>query len=367
MMVEEKVFGLRMKGEDMAMRMKRRTAARWILSVGMMAFLGAGIPLSAQAEEEEKEVLQSPVEIDTDLNIVPGARIAVVTKNTSGSFWSSIKKGMEAAVSDINELYELEKDDKLTMTFEGPDEEGKITDQINTIDAVLAENPAVLCLSAGDMESCEAQLESARENGIPVIMFDSDVKSDIYTAFCGTDNEEAAALAAEKMAEALDNKGEAVIFAHQSKTLTSTQRVKAFQKKMREYADVHVAEVLYSDEEEDMKTSMKELLTENEQVTGVFCTNDEIAKLFLEVQKDFEDRELIFIGVDAGKEQQEAIRDGRELGAVAQQPYAIGYQTIYQAVRALCGASVDKEVFLDTAWIDAKALDDPDYAQYLVY
>ncbi|MDO5337713.1 MAG: substrate-binding domain-containing protein [Eubacteriales bacterium] len=352
----------------MAMKKKGRTAARWILSVGMIAFLGAGLPRPTVAEEEEKETLPPPVEIDTDLNMVPGARIAVVTKNTSGSFWSSVKQGMEDAIADINEVYALEKDDKLTMTFEGPNEETKVTDQINTIDAVLAENPQVLCLSAADMESCEAQLESARENGIPVIMFDSDVESDIYTAFCGTDNAKAGTLAAEQMAEALNHEGEIVIFAHQGKTVTSTERVKAFQKKLEEYPDMKVTEVLYSDEEEDMKASMKKFLEENEEISGVFCTNGEISQLFLEVQNELEDRELTFIGVDTTQEQQEAILDGRELGTVAQQPYAIGYQTIYQAVRALCGASVEQEILLDTAWIDAQALETPEeYAEYLAY
>lgn len=49
------------------------------------------------------------------------------------------------------------------MTFEGPDNEEDVETQINTIDAVIAENPDVLCISASDMDSCEAQLEAAKE------------------------------------------------------------------------------------------------------------------------------------------------------------------------------------------------------------
>ena len=69
----------------------------------------------------------------------------------------------------------IKKDDQITMTFEGPDNEEDVETQINTIDAVIAENPDVLCISASDMDSCEAQLEAAKENGIPVIAFDSNV------------------------------------------------------------------------------------------------------------------------------------------------------------------------------------------------
>ena len=61
---------------------------------------------------------------------------------------------MEDAVKAINDAYSFKKDDQITMTFEGPDNEEDVESQINTIDAVLAENPDVLCISAGDMDSC---------------------------------------------------------------------------------------------------------------------------------------------------------------------------------------------------------------------
>ena len=54
------------------------------------------------------------------------------------------------------------KTKQITMTFEGPDDEEDVESQINTLDAVIAENPSVVCLSAGDMDSCQAQLEAAK-------------------------------------------------------------------------------------------------------------------------------------------------------------------------------------------------------------
>ena len=89
----------------------------------------------------------------------------------------------------MNEAYGFKKDKQITMTFEGPDNEEDVESQINTLDAVIAENPSVVCLSAGDMDSCQAQLEVAKENGIPVIAFDSNVSdTKLVRAFPGTDN-----------------------------------------------------------------------------------------------------------------------------------------------------------------------------------
>ena len=96
-----------------------------------------------------------------ELNPEPGSHIAVVVKNTKSSFWNSVKKGMDQAVKDLNQKMGYKGEDKIKISFEGPTEETDVESQINIIDAVLSENPSVLCLAAIDMESCQAQLEAA--------------------------------------------------------------------------------------------------------------------------------------------------------------------------------------------------------------
>ena len=74
-----------------------------------------------------------------------------MSKATDGEYWKLVRKGMEDAVKDINKAYEFSSDDEISMTFEGPSDEQDIETQVNTLDAVIAENPTVLCMSAGDM------------------------------------------------------------------------------------------------------------------------------------------------------------------------------------------------------------------------
>ena len=74
------------------------------------------------------------------------------------------------------------------------------------------------------------------------------------------------------------------------------------------------------------------------------------------------------VGVDATTKQQEAIRNGEEIGCVSQQPYAMGYQTIWAAVETTApkkSVVIEKNVLSNPAWIDADCLDDPDYSGYL--
>ena len=53
------------------------------------------------------------------------------------------------------------------------------------------------------MESCQAQLETAEENGIPVVVLDSGVVTGTVDSVCSTDNKAAGADAAKKLAEAV--------------------------------------------------------------------------------------------------------------------------------------------------------------------
>jgi ribose transport system substrate-binding protein len=307
-------------------------------------------------------------EIDTSTEILSGARIAVVSKNTKGQFWKLVYQGMEDAVSAVNTSYGLEKDEKVTMTFEGPDDELNVETQINTLDAVIAENPDVLCLSVSDMESCQAQLEAARENGIPVVVFDSNVvDTQLVDAYRSTDNITIGEIAAEKLAEAIGEAGEIAIFSAQEKTSTVKDRVEGFENKLSEYPDVEIVSIIYQDQVEDMEAAMKEVLADNPDLAGVYCTNADSSEMYLKMDKG-DAAEIVMVGTDATSAQQEAIRNGTEIGAVSQDPYAMGYQTVMTALAFTIPdniETIETNVLLAPQWIDADNLDDPQYAGYV--
>ena len=367
-------------------KMKRAAAAAISLMTGLAMLTGCSRaeveetiqPLVADAIEESdseaeavKEEDESPLipEIDTDIKIHAGSRIAVVSKCVKGEYWKMVKKGMEDAVKEINKAYGYKKDDQITMTFEGPDNEEDVETQINTIDAVIAENPDVLCISASDMDSCEAQLEAAKENGIPVIAFDSNVaEKKLVKAYRGTDNVQVGKMAAYQLGSALGKMGKVAVFSAQQKTKSVQDRVEGFMNNIGKYGDIEVVETIYSDQVDDMEASMKEVLEKYPTLDGVFCTNADITEMYLNLEKSDEHDAPALVGVDATTKQQEAIRNGEEIGCVSQQPYAMGYQTIWAAVETTApkkSVVIEKNVLSNPAWIDADCLDDPDYSGYL--
>lgn len=366
--------------------MKRAVVAAISLMTGLTMLTGCSKaeveetiqPLVADAIEEsdsEAEAVdeqdESPLipEIDTDVKIEAGSRIAVVSKSVKGEYWKMVKKGMEDAVKAINDAYGFKKDDQITMTFEGPDNEEDVESQINTIDAVIAENPDVLCISASDMDSCQAQLEAAKENEIPVVAFDSNVsEKKLVKAYRGTDNVQVGKMAAYQLGSALGKMGKVAVFSAQQKTKSVQDRVDGFMNNIQKYVDIEVVEVIYSDQVDDMETAMKEVLDKYPALDGVFCTNADVTELYLGLEKSDAGDAPALVGVDATTKQQEAIRNGEEIGCVSQQSYAMGYQTIWTAAETTApkkSVTIEKNLLLNPAWIDSESVDDPDSSAYL--
>lgn len=300
-----------------------------------------------------------------ELNPEPGSHIAVVVKNTKSNFWTTVKKGMTAAVKDLNEKMGYKGDDKVKLSFEGPADDLDVESQINTIDAVLAENPTVLCLSAIDMESCGAQLEEAMGNEIPVIILDSGVESNLVNTVCATDNYAAGAEAAKKMAEAIGNKGQIAVMAHAETSESSQDREKGFTEEIaKNHPDIEIVNISHENKETSMSEMAEAVLVLYPEVKGYYCTNEYAADDVLDVV-EASGKDITVLGFDAGKKQVNAVKNGKELGTFVQNAYGMGYATVIAGIRADMGLENDKFINTGYQWIDSSNVDLPEYANYL--
>ena len=84
-----------------------------------------------------------------------------MSKSVDGEFWKAIRTGMEDAVKDVNRHAAIRPDDQITMTFEGASNEQDVEKQINTLDAVIAENPTSIVFQQEMRIPARAQIEAA--------------------------------------------------------------------------------------------------------------------------------------------------------------------------------------------------------------
>lgn len=300
-----------------------------------------------------------------EINLEAGSHIAVVVKSTKNGFWTSVKRGMDAAVADLNEKLGYKGDDKIKLTFEGPSDETDVEDQINIIDAVLGENPDVLCLSAIDMDSCQAQLEAAEENGIPVIVLDSGVKTGNVNATCVVDNYQAGVQAAVKLADTIGGSGKIDVMTHVESAQNCQEREQGFTETIAEkYPDIEIVNISHQNEETSVSEMAESVLKLFPDVKGYFCTNENVSGDVLDAISA-SGKEVAVVGIDAGKKQKDAIKSGKEVGVLVQNAYGMGYATVVAAARAVLGMENDESINPGMEWIDSENISDERYANYL--
>lgn len=323
--------------------------------------------------------------------------IPVMAKGFQHQFWQAVKAGSDQAAEDLGvEIY-----------FDGPASETEIQAQVDMVKKEMAKNPKALCLAALDTSAVTEILEECAEKGIPVIGFDSGVPGDTTGAVVATactNNENAAAIAAEKFGEQ-ESLVEAmkaatpdapVVIACISQDAVSasvTGRTTGFVNKMKEiaseYGTVAVeGHELWEDKVDDASIIIHVEISATTEATAVqtasntvlaldglkaiFLSNEGAVTGFLSAVSDGEDlaeggkyEDLIVAGFDAGLTQKNAVRNGWFIGSVTQDPYQIGYKAVEMAVKAANGEEVE-DVDTGAQWYDASNIDDEMIAM-LVY
>ena len=354
--------------------MKNRLGIRLFLA-GILAAVLAGCsgaegktnPSDSTIEEENGEQVEMPKQHSAvDYTVVDGipaekgTYVAMVLKDLDNPYWKAVKEGAEQAVEDINSSLGYTGEDQVRLTVDGVRAaealEGENVDsQIDTIDAVLSENPNALCLAVIDRESCTAQLEAADESDIPVILLDSGLKDQTAAqaeAVCMTDNKKAAAEAAQRLCREMGERGQIAVFAHEESSGTSRERVDGFRMEVREkYPQAEIVNVSYETEE---GIPVKETLEQYPDLKGIFCTSGTVTREVLEQLEKAGREDLLVAGFDADAELIEAMREGRLWGTICQNPRGMGYAAVTAALRASAGMPVDPSIDTGYVWLDQK-------------
>ncbi|WP_233872085.1 ABC transporter substrate-binding protein [Paraburkholderia adhaesiva] len=282
--------------------------------------------------------------------------IPLISKGFQHQFWQAVKSGAEQSA----------KEHSVRISFEGPETEAMVDKQIDMLSAALAKNPQALGIAALDSKAAIPLLKRAQSNKIPVIAFDSGVDSDIPLTTCATNNLAAAALAADKMAEAIGNSGEVGVIVHDQTSRTGIDRRDGFVNQIKaKHSGVKIVSVQYGGGDHLKSAEIaKAMIQANPNLKGIFGANEGSAEgAAIGVRES--GKKLVLIGFDSGKEQKEDINSGLMLGAITQNPVGIGRCVVDSAVKALKGEKLPTKVDTGFFWYDKTNMTDPKIAAVL--
>lgn len=283
--------------------------------------------------------------------------VALISKGFQHQFWQAVKAGADQAGKEFG----------VTVTFEGPDTEAQVDRQIDMLSAALAKKPSAIGFAALDSQAAIPLLKQAQAEKIPVIAFDSGVDSDIPLATAATDNLAAAALAADKMAELIGNKGKIAVVVHDQTSRTGIDRRDGFVNEIKaKYPDIEIVDIQYGGGDQLQSTEItKAILAANPDLKGIFGANEGSALGVINGVTELGRKDVVVIGFDSGKQQKDAIRSGVMAGAITQNPIGIGYETVKAAVEAVKGQPVPKTIDTGFFWYDKANIDEPKIAAVL--
>ena len=72
------------------------------------------------------------------------------------------------------------------------------------------------------------------------------------------------------------------------------------------------------------------------------------------------EKHITLVGFDAGKEQVNALKDGKVDGLIVQNPFGMGYATVVAAARTVLEIGNEAEVNTGYVWVTAENMDDAD-------
>lgn len=302
------------------------------------------------------------------LNLEKGSYISIIGKSEDSEYWDEVKRGAEDAVDELNEALGYSGKDEIKVTYNAPGHEGDVDEQINILDEELARYPIAVGIAVIDKTACEVQFDLATENNIPIVGMDS--PSDYPgLMLVSTNNQEAGATAADKMAGLLNEQGEVLLFIQDNISGSAKQReagmISQFQS---QYPNITVSGIYYMDELDSMKEEtaeklgkaaenvtdeevIQQILVDHPNAKGCIAANEETTKMLIDACEVSERDDIQLIGFDGGETLTEALEDGKVEGLIVQNPYGMGYATVVAAARSALNMANEANIDTGYAWV----------------
>ena len=291
-------------------------------------------------------------------------RIAVIPKGTTHVFWKSIHAGAIKAQDELKAAGV-----NVEVIWKGPLKEDDRESQIRVVESFVTRGVTGIVLAPLDDAALRMPVKDAVNNGIPVVIIDSGLKSDDYTSFIATDNYIGGRKGGERLAEILGGKGKVIMLRYQEGSASTMKREQGFLDVLKEkYPEI---EVVSSNQYGKATTESAYLASENLlsplratdgglTIDGIFCPNESTTFGMLRALEDSGlAGKVKYVGFDSSDRLVLAMRKGYIQGLVLQNPINMGYLGVKTIMAHLQGQKVEKQIDTGSAVATPENMDDP--------
>ncbi len=285
-----------------------------------------------------------------------GKSITLMVGVKGDPFYVSMECGAREAAEKAGATLRVQGPDRFDATLQNP-----------MLDAVAAAKPDALLVAPNDVKASGPPLKRLQDAGTKVVLVDTTVDDPaIGVSRIATDNK----LGGEKAAEALQKlgaKGKVLVISTDPGVSSVDARVDGFKEKSESLGFTLASETQYSHNSASTAAQViSAALAKDPDLAGVFATNLFTAQgVATGVKQAGKSGQVKVIGFDAGPDQIKQLQAGDVQALVAQKPYDIGLQGVEQALKAINGDEVTKEIQTESLVVTKDNMDDPEVSKYI--
>ncbi|MFL6056402.1 MAG: ABC transporter substrate-binding protein [Actinoallomurus sp.] len=243
-----------------------------------------------------------------------------------------------------------------------------VAEQTQVVTSVAASRPKAVLIAPVDKDAMAGPVRQLAGNGSKVVFVDTELSDQsLGLSRISSDNKLGGQLAAQTLAKQIGDKGKVVVLAPKKGIATTDDRVVGFKEEIAKHPDIKLVSEQYPGDDAGKATEIVNgELSKNPDLAGIFASNlvtGEGAGASLKQAKKTGTVKLVEF--DASPKQVEDLRAGTIQALISQEPLNIGRQGIDQAVAALGGKPVTKQIKTQLVAVTKDNVDQPDVAKYL--
>lgn len=292
-------------------------------------------------------------------------QIAVIPKGTTHEFWKSIHAGT------VKAQQELEKEGvAVKILWKGPLREDDRDQQIQVVENFTSRRVNGILLAPLDSQALVRPVAAATSAKIPVVVFDSGLKSDKQVSFVATDNFKGGKLAAAEMGRLLGGKGRVILLRYAVGSASTEEREAGFLAGLKDFPDIRLvsADQYAGPTRETAYANSQNLLNRfGREVDGIFTVNENSTIGMTKALRDIgrAGGKVKMIGFDAGSQSVKDMKAGDVQGLVVQNPVRMGYLGVRTLVAHLQGKPVDKVIDTGVKLVTGENMEQPEFHELL--
>ena len=291
--------------------------------------------------------------------------IAVIPKGTTHEFWKSINAG---AIKAQREL--AAAGTKVEVIWKGPLREDDRDQQIQVVENFMTRRVSAIVLAPLDSKALVRPVHNAVQAKVPVVIMDSDLKSDEYVSFVATDNYKGGLLAGEEMGKLLGGKGNVILLRYAVGSASTEAREAGFLQALKNYPDI---KIISSDQHAGATRELAYQASQNllnrfgREVNGVFCPCEPPTIAMTKALRDLGlgGGKVKMIGFDAGSQSVLDMQNGDVQALVVQNPLLMGYLGVITAVKHLEGQKVERRIDTGVMLVTPQNMNEPGIKELL--